>query len=98
MKLSIGAILCITVGAAAFIQQPTKRTSAQAQAKLSMASETNMDDRRSFVTKVRADLEMIAAWLFGYCLEVLGGFRALGRHVPSPACVELTFLLAYLTH
>mmetsp|Transcript_17283 Transcript_17283/g.31308 ORF Transcript_17283/g.31308 Transcript_17283/m.31308 type:complete len:406 (+) Transcript_17283:80-1297(+) len=50
MKLSIGAILCITGGAAAFIQQPTKRTSL-AQAKLSIASETNMDDRRSFVTK-----------------------------------------------
>jgi hypothetical protein len=79
MKLSIGAILCITGGAAAFIQQPTKRTSL-AQAKLSIASETNMDDRRSFVTKVRADLVMIADWLFGHCLEVLGCFRALGHH------------------
>ena len=74
MKLSIGVILCLSGGAAAFVH-PTQPTSALT--KLSMASEPNMDDRRSFVTKVRADLMVVAVCFVENFVGVLGGIHHL---------------------
>ena len=97
MKLSIGAILCLSGGAAAFVH-PTQPTSALT--KLSMASEPNMDDRRSFVTKVRADLMVIAVCFVENFVGVLGGIRAppsARRELPPPFICLLTYVVACLS-